>query len=267
MPVHPVDWRWIDSVARLLSVGRFGLTEFLTLNPPVIILTALLPRAVVQALFFTLLGSVLGGSDGETFAYVGSVALVLAVLCTDVGEVPMADKWAGTFARIRSGVVHPFANVSLRCWPYPVAATAMAAVAIVIVGVVTGRAATALALLPWLPVYLLMAFTTAAATLAATLLAVGRRADLLATNAVSFGVLLASGVFLPRGRIPVVDAVGAILPVHHGLQAVRNGLDGQPWLGGVIAEICVGVAWTVLAFIVLTVQVRRARRLGVDDSV
>ncbi|WP_203932530.1 ABC transporter permease [Virgisporangium ochraceum] len=254
-------------MARLLSVSRFGLTEFLTLNPPVILLTALLPRAVVQALFFTVLGSVLGGPDGKEFAYVGSAALIIAVLCTDVGEVPMADKWAGTFARIRSGVVHPFAIVAARCWPYPVVATAMATVAMVVVGVVTGRTSTTVALLPWLPVYLLMACTTGAATLAATLLAVGRRADLLATNAVSFGVLLASGVFLPPGRIPVVDAVGTILPVSHGLQAVRNGLEGKPWVDEVIAELCVGAGWTVVAFVVLAIQVRRALRLGIDDFV
>jgi hypothetical protein len=61
------------------------------------------------------------------------------------------------------------------------------------------------------------------------LLAVGRRADVLATNAVSFGILLAGGVFLPTGRVPLIDALGSILPVHHGLLAVRAGLAGRPW--------------------------------------
>jgi ABC-2 type transport system permease protein len=247
-------------------VGRFALTEFLTLNPPSIIATALLPRAVVQTLFFTVLGGVLSGAEGRRFAYVGGVAMILvAVVCADVGEVPVADKWSGTFGRLRTGVVHPFVVFALRCWPYPVTATALAAVAIVVVGPLTGQTALVPALLSWLPAYLLMAVTACATTLAAALLSLGRRADVLATNAVSFGVLLAGGVFLPPGRVPVVDAVGTVLPVRHGLIAVRAGLDGRPFARELAAETLVGVGWGLVAFAVTVVQARRARRLGIDD--
>jgi ABC-2 type transport system permease protein len=253
-------------LGRLRDVGRFALTEFLTLNPPSIIATALLPRAVVQTLFFTVLGGVLSGAEGRQFAYVGGVAMILvAAVCADVGEVPVTDKWSGTFGRLRTGVVHPFVVFALRCWPYPVTATALAAVTIALVGPITGQAALVPALLSWLPAYLLMAVTASAMTLAAALLALGRRADVLATNAVSFGILLAGGVFLPPGRVPVVDAVGAVLPVRHGLIAVRAGLDGGPFVGELAAEALVGLGWGLVAFAVTVVQVRRARRLGIDD--
>src|SRR5688572_6755442 len=152
-------------MGRLRTLGWFGLTEFLAMNPPSILLTAILPRTVVQTVFFTILGSVLAGADGERFAYVGGVALILTVVATDVGEVPMADKWSGTFARIRGGVAHPYVVVLLRSWPYPVAATAMAAAAIVVAGPLTGHGRTAVALLSWLPVYLVMAATATVATL------------------------------------------------------------------------------------------------------
>jgi ABC-type multidrug transport system permease subunit len=251
---------------RLRGVGRFAVAEFLAMNPPSIIATALLPRAVVQVLFFTVLGGVLSGAEGRRFAYVGGVAMILvAVLVADVGEVPVADKWAGTFGRLRTGVVHPFVLFALRSWPYPVTATVLAAVAIVLVGPLTGQAAMVLPLLSWLPVYLLTAVTASATVLAAALLALGRRADLLATNAVSFGILLAGGVFLPPGRLPVVDAVGTVLPVRHGLLAVRAGLDGRPFAGELAAEALVGAGWALVAFAVTAVQVRRARRLGIDD--
>jgi ABC-type multidrug transport system permease subunit len=255
-----------EVLGRLRGVGRFALTEFLTMNPPSIIATALLPRAVVQTLFFTVLGGVLSGADGRRFAYVGGVAMILvAVVCADVGEVPVTDKWSGTFGRLRTGVVHPFVVFALRCWPYPVTATALAAVAIVVVGPLTGQAAAVPALLSWLPVYLLMAVTACATILAAALLSLGRRADVLATNAVSFGVLLAGGVFLPPGRVPVVDAVGSVLPVRHALIAVRAGLDGRPFAAELVAETLVGVGWALVAFAVTAVQARRARRLGIDD--
>jgi ABC-type multidrug transport system permease subunit len=255
-----------EAIGRWRGVGGFAVTEFLTLNPPSIIATALLPRAVVQTLFFTVLGGVLSGADGRRFAFVGGLAMILvAVVCADVGEVPVADKWSGTFGRLRTGVVHPFVVFALRCWPYPVTATALAAVAVVVVGPLTGQAALVPALLSWLPVYLLMAVTASATTLAAALLSLGRRADVLATNAVSFGVLLAGGVFLPPGRVPVVDAVGTVLPVRHGLIAVRAGLDGRPFVGELVAEGLVGIGWVLVAFAVTTVQVRRAHRHGIDD--
>jgi ABC-2 type transport system permease protein len=82
---------------------------------------------------------------------------------------------------------------------------------------------------------------------------------------VSFGVLLAGGVFLPPGRVPVLDAVGTVLPVRHGLIAVRAGLDGRPFVGELAAEALVGVGWGLVAFAVTVVQARRARRLGIDD--
>jgi ABC-type multidrug transport system permease subunit len=255
-----------EAFGRWRGVGRFAFIEFLTLNPPSIIATALLPRAVVQTLFFTVLGGVLSGAEGRRFAYVGGVAMILvAAVCADVGEVPVADKWSGTFGRLRTGVVHPFVVFALRCWPYPVTATALAAVAIMVVGPLTGQAALVPALLSWLPVYMLMAVTASAATLAAALLSLGRRADVLATNAVSFGILLASGVFLPPGRMPVVDAVGTVLPVRHGMIAVRAGLDGRPFVGELVAEAFVGVGWALVAFAVTVVQARRAHRHGIDD--
>ncbi|GIJ43669.1 hypothetical protein Val02_05550 [Virgisporangium aliadipatigenens] len=255
-----------DLLGRLRGVGRFALVEFLTMNPPSIVATALLPRAVVQTLFFTVLGGVLSGADGRRFAFVGGLAMSLvAVLIGDVGEVPVADKWAGTFGRLRTGVLHPFVLFVVRCWPYPVTATALTAVTIVCVGPLTGQSGLVLPLLSWLPVYLLMALTSAATVLAAALLALGRRAELLATNAVSFGILLAGGVFLPPGRVPVVDAVGTVLPIRHGLLALRAGLDGRPFAGELAAEALVGAGWLLVAFVVTVVQARRAHRLGIDD--
>jgi hypothetical protein len=83
--------------------------------------------------------------------------------------------------------------------------------------------------------------------------------------AVSFGILLASGVFLPPGRAPVIDLVGTVLPVRHGLVAVRAGLDGCPYVVELVAEALVGIGWALVAFAVTVVQTRRARRHGIDD--
>jgi ABC-type multidrug transport system permease subunit len=246
--------------------GRHGWAEFGAQNPWRIQLTTALPRAVLQSIFLTMVGRVVGGPAGAEFALVGSLASVLALnAAVAIADVPMVDKWSGTFYRICSGVLPPFAVFALRAAPYPITGFAGAVLALVIAGPVTGHAALLPRLLPWLPLFAVMAFTTAATGLAAAGLAVGRRADVVAGNLLSYLILLAGGVFLPAGRVAWVDALGSVLPVRHGLAAVHAGLAGRPWLPDLLAEVTVGAGWLLVAWLIVVVQVRRARASGHDD--
>ncbi|MBQ0983203.1 ABC transporter permease [Streptomyces sp. F63] len=256
---------WSETLWRFSVVARFGWWEFRVENPPVIVLTALLPRAVLQCLFFTVLGRVIGLAD-PAFAFIGSLAVILTLSgAVAVMDVPMLDKWSGTFYRIRGGRLPAFPVFLVRSLPYTGLGLLYCVVAMVVVAPLTGLTGTLPALLPWLPVYLLMAWTTSAAGLAGAALAVGRRADGLAGNLLAYLVLLASGVLLPPGRLPWVDALGTVLPVRNGLLAVRSGMAGEPWAGHLLAEAAVGAAWLLLAWLVVAWQVRRARAGGGDD--
>ena len=254
-----------DLLWRYEVTVRLGFTEYLAANPPLIVATTTLPRAVLQCLFFTLLGSTTSAS-GEQFAFVGSVAVIIT-LSTLVGvcDVPMLEKWSGTFYRLQNAPLRPGTIFLLRTFPWLVEAVLGVLLCIAVVGPVTGQASTSWALLGQLPIYLLMTVTSALAGLTAAALAVGRRADVLVGNAFAYLVMVAGGALIPVGQLRWLDAVGRVLPIRNGLLAVRDRLAGRSGTGHLLAEVLVGAVWGCLAFAAYSIQTRRARREGIDD--
>lgn len=251
---------------RLAVTLRTGFAEYLAANPLKILLSTMLPRAVLQCLFFTILGGVAAGEAGRRFALVGSIAMVMA-LSTLVGvcDVPMLEKWSGTFFRIQIGVLRPALTFFARTAPWVIEAIVAATVCTVVVGPLTGQGDLVTPLMARLPLFALIAVTSASAGTAAAAFAVGRRADVLVGNAFAYLSTVAAGLLVPIGAVPGLDIVGRLLPMYHGLRAIRSSLDGGPWLGQVLLELVVGIGWLALAWVAFDVQSRRSRRLGIDD--
>jgi ABC-2 type transport system permease protein len=251
---------------RLGEAVRFGCREFLAMNPPSVLGGSILPRMVLQTLFFTLLGGVVAGARHQEYAYVGGLVLALAMTnILYVSQVPVADKESATFWRLRTGLLHPTAVFVARSLPYPFAGFAVVLVAAVVVAPLAGLGEIALRLVPMAFVYLLISFTATAAGLAAAAFAVGRRAETLTSNLMGYVVMLCSGAFLPPGRVPALDLIGTFLPGRHGLAAVHAWLGRDPWVAHVVAEAAVGIGWLGVTVAVVAVQMRRARRHGHDD--
>jgi ABC-2 type transport system permease protein len=259
LPGTPVLWRLGEAV-------RFGWREFFAMNPPSVLGGSILPRMVLQTLFFTLLGGVVAGARHQEYAYVGGLVLALATTnILYVSQVPVADKESATFWRLRTGRLHPTAVFVARSLPYPVVGFGVVLVPAAVVAPLAGLGEVALRLAPMAAVYLLISFTATAAGLAAAAFAVGRRAETLASNLMAYVVMLCSGAFLPPGRVPALDVAGAVVPGRHGLAAVHAYLRGDPWGSQVVAEAVVGIGWLAAAAAVVAVQMRRARRHGHDD--
>lgn len=257
---------WRDTLWRYAESVRHGWREYLAENPPGILAVTLVPRAVLQTAFFTLLGGILAGPEHRTHVFVGVVALMLCLTgAVTVADVVMVDKWSATFWRLRTSRPGPATVFFARAVPYAVVGLGLAVVSAVVVAPLTGQLGTLAGLLPVAWVFALMAVTVTAAGLAVASLAVGRRADVLAGNLLSYVIMATSGALLAPDRFPVLDLVGTVLPVRHGLAAVRAALDGQPYLGAVAAEALVGLGWAALAFVLFSLQTRRARRHGHDD--
>lgn len=236
------------------------------MTPPRIIFGSLAPRQVLQIIFFTLLGGALSGPRHAEFAFVGSLAMVVAMAAVIyVADVPVADKDSGTFFRLRTGSLHPMTVFLGRALPYPLLIFAMTVAAAAVAAPITGMTGLALRLVPMAGVLLLVSFTATAAGIAAAAFAVGRRAENLICNLMTYLVMVCCGAFLPPGRVPAIDAIGTVIPGRHGLAAMRAHLAGDPVVGHVLAEALVGVGWLVAGTILVTIQVRRAHRSGHDD--
>jgi ABC-2 type transporter len=251
---------------RAALVVRSGFAEFLAANPAPIWLATSLPRVVLQCLFFALLGRIAGGEPGEQYAFIGATVVTLT-LSTLVGicDVPMAEKWYGTSYRLQLGVLRPATTVLLRTIPWVVEGVVSALVCIVVVGPLLGRFALTGALLAATPLLVLMALTSAAAGAAAASFAVGRRADVLVGNAFAYLTIATTGALVPAGRLPVLEAIGTVLPLRNGLLAIRAYVSGGAWVAHALAELAVGLGWAVVAWAAYRIQFARASRLGLDD--
>ncbi len=258
-PLSLLAWRAVEA-------ARMGWLEYRALQTPAGLLGATLPRGVLQILFFTTLAGVLAGPGHREYAFAGSLVLVLSSTNVNgVVAVPVLDKQYATFARVRTGALSPTVTQIARALPYPVMGWLLVLAQGAIAAPLLGMTDFALHLLPWMWVYALIALTLTVLGVAGATMTVGKRADVVAPNVLAYLVMLCSGALLPTGRVGWVDAIGQVLPARHGLDAIRAGMDGRPWLADLSLEIAAGLGFTVLAALSILLQARRASRHGHDD--
>lgn len=261
-----------ETLAPGIRLGRWrqaaatGRREYLGNNPPRIVVMTLLPRAILQTVFFSLIGQLAGGEEGRRYAFVGAVAFTIT-LSTIVGitEVPSDDKWSGTFWRVRIGRLAPFTVFILRSWPYPVVGFATAVATLLAIAPIMGADGTGPRLVSLVPCLALLAVTTAAAGLAAAAFSVARRADIIVSNLIAYVILLCSGALVPPGRLTWLDMLGDFLPMRHGLLAMRALQARQPFAAELGLEVAVGACWLAAAWVLVRVQAYRARAAGHDE--
>lgn len=244
---------------------RFGALQHLAANPPLLVVTAMWPRLVFRALLWVLIGAAVNGAPGAAFTFVGAVAITLLQnAVTGMSDVTVTEKVAGTFTmllRSTTPVVWVFAT---RGAAYTVAAAADTVVVAVVAGAVTGHLDVVASMLPVAPVFGLMALSASAAGLACAAVAVGKRAEVAIYNGFVTLVDITCGALVPRPALGPLAPVGHVLPLTHGLTAVRDHLGGEPIAADVALEAAVGAGWLAVAVVLFTAQASRARRTGSD---
>ncbi|GGN62029.1 hypothetical protein GCM10010112_19780 [Actinoplanes lobatus] len=259
LPASTVLWRTAETM-------RLGRREFASNYTPAATLFATLPRGVLQIVFFTVLGGVVAGDGHRAYAFVGGLAIALTTTNTvGVINVPFGDKYFGTFWRIRTGAMPVALLQYARAAPYLIAGFVLFIIEAAIAALLLDMSGLAVRLLPWLPLFALMACGYALLGIAAATATIAKRADVLAPNLLACLTMLCSGAFLPPGRVGWVDAVGSVLPVRHGLAAVHAGLAGRPWQTEALLELAICLASAVLGILAVIMQTRRATRHGHDD--
>lgn len=245
---------------------RFGFLEFRAGNPPVIFLTAVLPRIVLQTVFWVVLGRVAGGPAGSKYAFVGAVVISLTLqTISQMTDPPITDKYAGTYGGLLRGVTTPVTGYLCRSVASWVFGLVEMLGCWVFAGLLTGNLRTALDMLPAMPVVLVVSLTMSATGIACAAFCVGKRAEVGIYNLMTYLVIAGSNALIPRGKLPALDAIGTVLPATHGLVAIRAITARQPWqLTSVLAEIGVGAGWLVVAIMLHLYQAARARRTGTD---
>lgn len=256
-----------DRLYTAAYAARLSWRDFAAIYPPRIYLSTTLPRSILQATFFALVGYWAGGENGREFAFVGACCQIIVLATVVRGpDVLIDDRIMGTLHRLRLGNMPLPALAAARWWVYVGAGFVDALVCVVVVGAVVGELDLAPQLLAAAPLFLLLAVTTASVGLLVAAISLTHRVDFLLANLAAYLMLVFCGVVAPISAFgDVGETLVRLLPLTNGLLAIRDVIGGDPWLTNAALELAAGVGWAALAVGVLQIQARRARSRGADE--
>jgi len=249
--------------------GRMSYGMLFNWARPSIYIPTLIGGPTFQLLFFAALGSYASGRSPAYFA-IGNAVQVSAV--AGIFGMTMAianERWFGTLPALLATPANRAALFAGRFLPFLANGLFVSvyafAVGVVLLGVRLDPSTLGV-------VALALVVTVFSCTAMGALqgsVSLRLRDGLLGANILVMSFLLFCGVNVPLETLPGwMQAVSGVLPFTHGLQAVRLAADGAGLdrVGGLIlAELLIGVAYAVLAFVLFQVLESSARRNATLD--
>lgn len=260
----------VASTLRVLRVaGHVGYVDNTSIYTLRTWLAGWMTRVIAQVVFFALLGELVGDPDVTRFVVVGNLVM-LAMMPTIMGAVVITwDRMKGVLPHIVATPSSATAALVGRL-AFPAAE-----------GVATTVLATPVVLLifdvplAWRDVPavfgLLVLIVASAAGLASLLGAVllhRTRWRNLGSNVTVFTMMVCCGVNVPLEATPdALAAVGRVLPMTHGLLAIRAVVtDTATAVGPLVArELITGAVWFAASLPLFDYLIRHGRRTGTLD--
>lgn len=219
---------------------------------------------LVRMLLYVLIGRIVAGPEGMTYAFVGVVVLVVvSAAVAEISDLPVYDTVFGTYPKVRCAIVPPVWQFAARALPLIAIALLLSAGVAVAVGPAAGLWPLVPDLLIRLPLLVPGILSAMALGLTAIAPAIGTWAANATYNVAAAVLTVGTGAVFPVTSSTGLSYVSQVLPLTHTIAGVRASLAGvSPWphLGN---EVLVGMGWMVMAVLVYTWQDRRARKRGV----
>jgi ABC-2 type transport system permease protein len=230
-------------------------------------LTQWIWRITFQTMFFALIGRMVGSQQRVHFILIGNAVVTAALVAMYCVQSMCWERGSGTLPLLIASPASPLVVFVGRSviWIWDGLASAIAA--LFLIGPVFRLP------LPWprvlwtVPLLLLVAVTTyfMATFFGSLALRSPNGRNTLAASVI--GVMQAiAGVNIPVGFFPGwVQAIASVIPLKHGLDAIRGVLAGAPAPGIVVSSmtaIALAAGWCALAVVSLQLLAERGRRDG-----
>ncbi len=257
---------------RLATVG--GVLSFRALfawYAPSIFLSTMIAVPVMQTLLFVLIGDWTGYQSREFFI-VGNAFQVTAMAgIVGAATVIASERRFGTLSHIIGSPAQRWALFLGRSLPMAVTGLVSPWVIFTVALAIGGIDASIADVVAITPLLLAASFSGAALGLVVSAAALTGREAFHLASLVYIGLLVVSGANVAFGDLPaVLQGIGFVAPITHSLQGARDFLSdptiGFP-LNQLLAEIGIGVAWLLVALILLRIFEHRARVTGTIDYV
>jgi ABC-2 type transport system permease protein len=236
---------------RIFCTGvRSGIALFLTDLTPAIYLGVAIPRDLFQALFFVFLAQAAGGSELARFALIGNavhVAVYVSILAMD--DIIEGEKDVGMLQFLIASPSHWFPIMLGRSvMAYMDAAIAVFAVLVVFVPFFASSISVT-GILRSIPLIALVTISSSGIGMLVAAAALPYRWANMVGNLAAYTMMVICGVNFPVTALPpAVQAVSNLLPVTHGLLAIRAVIDGASYasvLPHILAEIAIGALFAL----------------------
>jgi ABC-2 type transport system permease protein len=211
--------------------------------------TGWLLRMVCQVVFYSLLGRLIGDDAQVHYLVIGNAVMLCATTVIFVVQSTTWERFAGTLPLLVAAPASPLVVLFGRSVQWLPDALATSLTALLIVGPIFGLPLPMPRALLVIPLLVLVTLSTyMMGAVFGSLVLRWTKARNLVSNVVAALMMAVCGVNVPVSVFPAwVQAVAGVLPLTHGLRAVRGVLAGGPVAREAALEVAVGLGWFAVA--------------------
>jgi ABC-2 type transport system permease protein len=254
------------------SGARASWATYLVELTPTIFLGMRIPRILLQSLFFVYLAKAAGGEPLARFALIGNaVQIAVFMVMLSMEEVIESEKWNNTFQYLIAAPSSWFPTMLGKSMSYYGDALIASTVTFSVLIPVLAIQISFLNLLSSVPVILISLASASALGWCIGAFSLPIRYGYMICNWFAYAMIVFCGVNIPTSALPpAVQVIGNLLPVTHGLQAVRALIDGAiyasvwPLIG---KEILIAFIYSAVAWLTFGYRMRVTRQRGTFELV
>ncbi len=254
------------------SGARASWANYLVELTPTIFFGMHLPRILLQSIFFVLLAKAAGGVQLARFALVGN-AIQIAVfgVMLSMEQVVELEKWADTFQFLIASPAHWLPMMLGKSMSQYGDAFLSTTISFAVLIPVFNVQISLVNLLRSIPVILITIISAAALGWLIGAISLPIRWGFMICNSLAYLMIIPCGINFPlRALPPFIQTIGYLLPVTHGLLAVRALIDGAAYSSVFLLaakEILIAAIYGALAWITFGYRMRVTRQKGTFEIV
>jgi len=251
---------------------RVSWVDYLVEMTPEIFLGMRLPRILLQALFFIFLAKAAGGADLERFALIGNgVQIAVFILILTMEAVIESEKYDDTFQYLIAAPSSWLPIMLGKCMAYYGEAMIASSVTFAVLIPLLHIPIVPVDLLRAVPVILIIFVSAGAMGWCIGAFSLPVRYGYLIGNWMGYLMMIFCGINVPFGSLSApLQFVGNLLPVTHGLLAVRALIDGASYASVwplIAKEVMILLVYSAIAWVTFGYRLHVTRQQGTIEQV
>jgi ABC-2 type transport system permease protein len=226
-----------------------------------------IPRILLQSLFFVLRAKAAGGESFARFALIGNaIQIAVFMVMLSMEEVIEAEKWSDTFQYLIAAPASWFPMMLGKSMSYFGDALITSTVTFSVLIPILHIHIAFINLLRSVPIILIIIASASALGWCIGAFSLPIRYGYMICNWLAYAMIIFCGINIPTSALPAaVQVIGNLLPVTHGLQAVRALIDGATYasvLPLIGKEILIAMIYSAVAWLTFSYRMRVTRQRG-----